>query len=206
MWTRRPLSRRAASIRFDSTTSASSRLRLCWGRLRVRPTESVVGGASLALLGVLLLSLAACGRSAAASSPSSDSRTLPNCQAPCLDQGNGRVVTTTGRPSTPGGVTTNPGDNPQARGSSVTTRAATSTTTGQLPTCNEPCGTQPDGSPLTTGEPPPEGPTSTTVLPPCQAPCGTQPNGNPITSTSISEPPPQEETTATDAPTGSSEP
>jgi hypothetical protein len=208
MWTRRPLSRRAASTRFDSTiTSASSRLNPCRGRLRVRPAHSVVGSATLALLGVLLVSLAACGRSEAASSPSSDSRTLPNCQAPCVDQGNGGVVTATG-PSAPGGVTTNSGDNPQAGGSSVTTRqnAATGTTRGRLPSCNEPCGTQSDGSPLTVGVPPTQGPTSTTQLPPCQAPCGTQPNGNPITSTTISEPPPQDETTTTDASGGSSEP
>jgi hypothetical protein len=207
MWTRRALSY-TARIGFDpATTSAWSRPNLRRSRLRVRPAQSVVCGSTLALLGVLLVSLAACGRSAAASPPSSDTRNLPSCQAPCLDQGNGGVVTTSGT-TTPSSVTTNSGGNPQAGGSPVTTgpNAATVTTRGQLPACKEPCGTQADGSPLTTAYQPPQGPTSTTQVPPCQAPCGTQPDGNPITSTSISEPPSQDETTATDAPTGSSEP
>jgi hypothetical protein len=207
MWTCRPLSREAARIWIDpATTSTSSRPNLGRNRLRVRPAQSVVRGFTLALLGLLLVSLAACGRSAAASSPSSDTRNLPSCQDPCLDQGNGGAVTTTG-PNAAGSLTTNSGGNPQAGGSSLTTvrNAATVTTAGQLPACKEPCDTQPDGSPLTT-DLPPEEVTSTTQLPPCQAPCGTQPDGNPITSTSRSEPPPQDETTATDAPTGSSEP
>jgi hypothetical protein len=206
MWTRRPLSHRAASPRFHSaTTSTSSRPNLGQSGLRARPAQSAVGPASLALLGVLLVSLAACGGSVAASSPSSESRTLPNCQAPCLNQGNGGVVTTAAS-TAPGGVAGNSGGNPQAGGSSATTgrNAATATTRGGLPTCNEPCGTQSDGSPITS--PPTTIPTTTAQLPPCQAPCETQPNGNPVTTDSRPSSEDETNATETDASSGSSEP
>jgi hypothetical protein len=210
MWTRRPLSCPATRAWVDpATTSASSRPSLDGSRLRVRPAQSIVRGSTLALLGVLLVSLAACGRSAAASS--SDTRNLPNCQAPCLNQGNGGVVTTT-KSNASGGVTTIPGGNPQASGSSVTTgpNAGTVTTRGHLPGCQEPCGTQPNGSPVTqptTTGPTTTGPTTTTQLPPCQAPCGTQPNGNPVTTPVTDSPTASgDETTTTVARTGSSGP